>query len=54
VLMYLVDAQIGSLTVTEIEVVGDELSDEVVIGRDVLNRLRLLLDGPDEVTEVFE
>lgn len=26
-------------------VVGDETGDEVILGRDVLNRLRLLLDG---------
>lgn len=27
-------------------VVGDEWGDEIVLGRSVLNRLRLLLDGP--------
>ena len=26
-------------------VVGDEAGNEVILGRDVLNRLRLLLDG---------
>lgn len=54
VLMYLVDLQVGGLTIGEIEVVGDELSDEIVIGRDALNRLRVLLDGPGEATEVLE
>lgn len=54
VLLYLVDVQIGDLTLPGIEVVGDELSDEVVIGRDILNRLRVMLDGPREVVEVSE
>jgi predicted aspartyl protease len=35
-------------------VVGDELGNEVVLGRNVLNRLRLLLDGPAAMTEVLE
>lgn len=54
VLLYLVDVQIGSLTLPGVEVVGDEISDEIVIGRDILNRLRVLLDGPKETTKVFE
>ena len=37
---------IGELTLSGITVVGDELGDETVLGRNVLNRLRLLLDGP--------
>ncbi len=54
VLLYLVDVQIDNLTLPGIEVVGDELSDEIVIGRDILNRLQVLLDGPKETTKVFE
>jgi len=40
---------ISELTLSGIYVVGDELGDETVLGRNVLNRLRLLLDGPHEV-----
>ena len=54
VLMYLLDVQIGNLTLPGIEVVGDEISDEIVIGRDILNHLRVLLDGPKETVKVFE
>ncbi len=53
VLMYLVDVQIGDMTMPGIEVVGDETSNEIVLGRDVLNRLRVLLNGPEETTEVL-
>ena len=54
VLLYLVDVQIGDLTLPGIEVVGDEISNEIVIGRDILNRLQVLLDGPKETTQVSE
>lgn len=54
VLLYLIDVQIGEITLPGIEVVGDELSTEIVLGRDVLNRLRVLLDGVDEVTTITE
>lgn len=40
---------IGEFTLSGIYAVGDELGDETVVGRNVLNRLRLLLDGPLEV-----
>jgi predicted aspartyl protease len=48
VFLYLVDLMISELTLSGIYVVGDELGDETVLGRNVLNRLRLLLDGPRE------
>ncbi len=46
VFLYLVDVSIGGVVLPGVYVVGDEMGDEVVIGRDVLNRLRLTLDGP--------
>ena len=49
VFLYLVDLMIGELTLSGIYVVGDELGDDTVLGRNVLNRLRPLLDGPREV-----
>lgn len=54
VLLYLVDVQIGEIVLPGVEVVGDELSDEVVLGRDVLNRLRILLDGPAATMTISE
>lgn len=54
VLLYLVDVQIGDVTLPGIEVVGDEESDEVILGRDVLNHLRVLLNGPAETVDVSE
>lgn len=48
---YLVDVVIDDITLPGIEVVGDTV-DETLIGRDVLNRLRLVLDGPRQQIQV--
>ena len=53
VMLYLVDVQIGDLTVPGIEVVGDEVS-QIVLGRDILNRLQVLLNGPGGIVEISE
>lgn len=50
---YLVDIEINGLTLPGIEVVGDDAADQILIGRDVLNKLRLLLDGPGQRTEIL-
>lgn len=47
---YLVDVVIDNITLPALEVVG--AVDETLIGRDVLNRLRLVLDGPHQTIEV--
>lgn len=52
--LYLVDIEIDDLILPGIWVVGDELGEEVVLGRNVLNCLRLLLDGPAATTEVLD
>jgi predicted aspartyl protease len=54
VYLYLVSVHIGSIELPGIYVVGDEHSDEVVIGRNVLNRLRIWLDGPGSVLRISE
>lgn len=54
VYLYLIDLRLGELTLPGVYVVGDDRGDEVVLGRDVLNRLRLLLDGPKRVSQVYE
>jgi hypothetical protein len=48
-MLYLVDIQIGNMTLPGLEVVGDEVSNEIILGRNVLNRLRVLLDGPGKL-----
>jgi predicted aspartyl protease len=53
VYLYLVDVQIGSITLPGVYAVGDEMGTEVILGRNVLNRLRVLLDGPAALTRVL-
>jgi hypothetical protein len=53
VFLHLVDVQIGEIMLPGVYVVGDDLGNEVVLGRDVINRLRLLLDGPENVTKIL-
>jgi hypothetical protein len=49
-----VDIEIGSLALPGIEVVGDDAAGGILLGRDALNRLRLLLDGPRRHAEVLD
>ena len=51
--LFLVDLEVDGLVLPGVFVVGDELGDEIVLGRNVLNSLRLLLDGPATLTEIL-
>ena len=53
VFLYLVNLQVGELSLPSVYVVGDDLGDDFILGRDVLNELRLLLDGPAELTQLL-
>jgi predicted aspartyl protease len=54
VALYAVALKINQYQFAAVRVVGDELGDEVIMGRNLLNRLRLLLDGPAGMVEVLE
>jgi|GEM_PF-253557 len=43
--LFTVDVGIGQLRLPAIEVAGDDQDKEIVLGRNILNRLRLLLEG---------
>jgi predicted aspartyl protease len=49
-----VDMGIAGFRLPSVQVVADERSDEIILGRNVLNCLRLMLDGPQQETELFE
>jgi len=44
--LFVVDLGIGQFRLPAVEVVGDDRGTEIVLGRNVLNQLQLLLDGP--------
>ncbi len=48
VAMYIVTLSIGTLTFPDIEVIANQQTDEIVIGRDILNQLIVTLNGPIE------
>ncbi len=51
---YLVSIQFGIEILPGVEVVGDVYSQqEVLLGRDMLNKLLLLIDGPQQRTDIL-
>ena len=52
VTMYAVDLGIGSFTFPDTEVVANNHTDEIVLGRDVLNQLIVTLNGLASVVEI--
>ncbi len=52
--MFTVDIGIDQLCLPAVEVVGDERGNEIILGRNVLNKLRLLLDGPNALTKMLD
>lgn len=53
VAIYFVDLGIDDVHLPFIEVVADERGDEIIIGHNVLNMLRVVLDGLKQVVEVY-
>ena len=50
---FIVDVHIGNLVLPAIEVLG-YAGDEIILGRDILNKLWLELDGPAQTVEVAD
>ena len=54
VYVYEVDLRLGAITLPAVDVAGDPFSDQVLLGRNVLNRLDLRLQGPALLTHVLD
>ena len=52
--LYLISIQVNALQQPCLYVVGDDFGDEIILGRDALNKLPLFLDGPREQSEVLD
>lgn len=52
--LYEVDMHIESLVLPSVVVVGDDFGNEFLLGRNILNKLVILLDGLRRETEFFE
>ena len=51
--LFMVDLEVGNFRLPGIFVVGDDQGGEIVLGRNVINKLRLLLDGPASITSIL-
>jgi predicted aspartyl protease len=51
--VFLVDLQVGETWLPDVEIVEDRVGRDTLLGRNVLNRLRLLLDGPEETAALL-
>ncbi len=49
--LFVVELELGERRFSNLLVVGDDQGEETVLGRTILNKLRLILDGPDNTTE---
>lgn len=54
VYIYTVDLIINAYRLPAIEVIGDDEGMELILGRNVLNRLTLLLNGPQAETKIID
>jgi hypothetical protein len=52
--VYRLDLGIGGIRLPSVEFVADERGGEVILGRNVLNKLVLILDGPRQLLEIRE
>jgi predicted aspartyl protease len=50
--VYLLDVGIDDIRLPLIEIVADDRGSEVILGRSVLNRLVMVLDGPKQILEL--
>jgi hypothetical protein len=54
VALYFVDIYIGELAFPGVRVIADKTAQEIILGRDVLNKLPLFLDGPQQQTTLLD
>ncbi len=52
--VYLATIQIGSHTFFGVRILADKQGTEAILGRDVLNQMKIILNGPAQVVEIPE
>lgn len=51
---YLLDVGIGDMRLPVVEIIADEQGGEVILGRNILNKLVTTLNGPEQMLEIGE
>jgi len=54
VALYFIDIHLDHLAIPGVRVIASVTEEFILLGRDVLNKLPLLLDGPQQQTEVLD
>ena len=52
--VYRLDVGIGDIRLPDIQIIGDKQGTEIIIGRNILNMLRVFMDGPKQIVEISE
>ena len=52
--VYAVSLRVANLQIRALQVIGDAHGNELILGRSVLNRLHVTLDGPASIVEIVE
>jgi predicted aspartyl protease len=52
--IYAISLRLDNLRLRAVQVLGDAQGDEIVLGRTILNRLHIVLDGPAAVLDIVE
>jgi len=52
--IHFLDVGIGDIRLPCVEVVADEWGETVIVGRNILNKLAIMLDGPKQVLEILD
>lgn len=53
VYVYEIDLRLGDITLPAIDVAGDPFSQDILLGRNVLNLLDIRLQGPEQITHLL-
>ena len=51
---YLLNVGVEDLRLPLVEIIADELGDEVILGRNVINKLIMILNGREQTLEILE
>lgn len=51
---YILDIEVNGMRLPGLYVVADEHGNDIILGRDVLNRLPIFLDGPQQQTDILD
>jgi hypothetical protein len=51
---FLIALKVADFVLPGVYVIADTVGDDIILGRDVLNKLPLFLDGPEQVTDLLD